>query len=547
MVSYCLFFIFRIGNIFYTTLFISFIFSVLAFLILIFGLFLTTEWAIISALSLLFSKAFIDYSTSRLENLLSYFLLALFVITFRNQANEAKKDLFKIVLLFSLIYLNRPDLVLLVFPMLLVAYYRVKNIRLVITSSMLGALPLMGWFLFSLIYYGFPFPNTAYAKLGTGIDDYQLLVQGVRYFLDSIDRDPITLIVICFSVILGLKNRSQLNLALSLGIVLYLLYVLKIGGDFMSGRFLSVPFFAATILLVNQPRITTSTFAALFLLVILVGAASSHATIFSDSKYHSNEKGIGIVDERGFYYQKRGLLSGDRSRFMDLLEWPKKNTYKNTYSVGKKIKDVKTKCGSLGYNGLYSGPFVHFVDPCGLADPLLARLPARYDPNFRIGHFLRNIPRHYLNSIRESKNLLEDKMLKEFYDKLNIITKSSNLFSTERFLTILKMNLGWYSDLIDHELYGGKPAEQVAIQIKKLEQLNKVKQEGTKWNALGNIILKPNSKLVVDFINTSVENKWIDISLDHNDYYPRFAHFCNMLNFKMNIQQFSRIKHLLNI
>jgi hypothetical protein len=38
-----------------------------------------------------------------------------------------------------------------------------------------------------------------------------------------------------------------------------------------------------------------------------------------------------------------------------------------------------------------------------------------------------------------------------------------------------------------------------------------------------------------------------DSSPEAKTHFPRFAHFCNMLNFKMNIQQFSRIKHLLNI
>ena len=30
-------------------------------------------------------------------------------------------------------------------------------------------LPLLAWELFSLLFYGFPFPNTYYAKLNTGI------------------------------------------------------------------------------------------------------------------------------------------------------------------------------------------------------------------------------------------------------------------------------------------------------------------------------------------------------------------------------------------
>jgi len=107
----------------------------------------------------------------------------------------------------------------------------------------------VAWTLFSLIYYGFPFPNTAYAKLATGIDSGELRAQGLLYLLDSLDRDPITLTTIAIVIIMSAFERTVSARMLAIGIMLYLWYIVSIGGDFMTGRFLSVPLFASVLLM----------------------------------------------------------------------------------------------------------------------------------------------------------------------------------------------------------------------------------------------------------------------------------------------------------
>ena len=86
------------------------------------------------------------------------------------------------------------------------------------------------------------------------------------------------------------------------------------------------------------------------------------------------------------------------------------------------------------------------VDPFALSDPLLARLPAL--PAWRIGHFERMIPDGYAESILSRQNRIKDEGLREFYDKIRIITQSKNLFGAERLKTVLLMNLGRYDELI---------------------------------------------------------------------------------------------------
>ena len=106
----------------------------------------------------------------------------------------------------------------------------------------LGFLPIILWEVFSVLYYGFPFPNTYYAKLTTGIPQSELYQQGWLYFQNSLTWDHITLPVIALGVLFSFFQRKPKQISLALGIVLYLGYILNIGGDFMSGRFFSAPF-----------------------------------------------------------------------------------------------------------------------------------------------------------------------------------------------------------------------------------------------------------------------------------------------------------------
>jgi len=95
--------------------------------------------------------------------------------------------------------------------------------------------PAVAWTLFSLVYYGFPFPNTAYAKLATGIDSSELRAQGLLYLLDSLDRDPITLTTIAIAAVIAAVQRTVAARVFAAGIILYVWYIVSIGGDFMAG------------------------------------------------------------------------------------------------------------------------------------------------------------------------------------------------------------------------------------------------------------------------------------------------------------------------
>src|SRR5690606_8146586 len=117
---------------------------------------------------LIFSRSFIEYSTSGLENAMTHLLLAVFFTKFF--LLEEKKDIpwFALSLITSLALFNRIDTVLLYAPawLYLLLVHR-REIRW--KALALGALPFLFWEIFAFIYYGFLFPNTKYAKLGTGL------------------------------------------------------------------------------------------------------------------------------------------------------------------------------------------------------------------------------------------------------------------------------------------------------------------------------------------------------------------------------------------
>jgi arabinofuranosyltransferase len=186
-------------------------------------------------LAMLGSKAFIDYSTSGLENPLSHALLAGLLWCVSTPVDQPRRAALT-GLLVGLAALTRLDLVLLAAP---IGLTRLRDLRRTLPAFVLGLAPLVAWEIFSVIYYGVPFPNTAYAKLATGIPADELLRQGITFFLDSLEHDPITLFVTTCGVGAALASGSGSRVA-ALAVLMYLVYVARIGGDFMSGRFFSV-------------------------------------------------------------------------------------------------------------------------------------------------------------------------------------------------------------------------------------------------------------------------------------------------------------------
>ena len=503
------------SNVYFAAFASSVLVSVLAFWLAITRA--ATAWqAAAVAVVLLFSRAFVDFSTSGLENPLSYVLLAWFVFTFPPSplrgfggtgappasSLDERRALTRLWLITSLLYLTRPDDIVLVAPLLAMATWRLRW-RGAIRPVLVGLLPAIAWTLFALVYYGFPFPNTAYAKLAMGVDPSELRSQGLLYLVDSLDRDPVTLTTILFAVMLAIKQRHRAALGLAAGLVLYLGYVVSIGGDFMAGRFVAVPLFGAALLIgafAEGPRSFWITAAVLFL---ALGSAGSHLPLWSNSAFgDSGGKASGIIDERGVYFHDKSLVHAKRATFRE-PDWPQANPQSKTYQV-------LPTCGLMGTAGLELGPYVHLLDECALADPLLAHLPAVYNPAWRVGHYRRIIPAGYKESLETGTNVIRDPGLRDYYQHLSALTRSERIWSWARLKEIAAVDAGRYDRLIDRTYYrfGGSIATP--------NELANRRPDGTPADdPLNHVITSP---LAVVYPGV-VHARRIDVSLESDDKY----------------------------
>ena len=265
-------------------------------------------------LALSASTAVMDYSTSGLENPLLMLCLVLFV----REARRAEPRLARLALVAAALALTRLDAILFALPVVAVVAWRRTPRPAAVGELALGFAPLVAWELFSLVYFGSFVPNTARAKLNLEIPAGELFAQGLSYFLDSLTRDPITLIVVGLGIAVGFARRGTERLV-AVGVLLYLVYIVRIGGDFMSGRFFAAPALASAALLgglVRPSALRGRSVAGLVALgaVVVYGFLAPSSRWFSSSEYGAGWEPneivgpTGIADERAYYYPSTGLL-----------------------------------------------------------------------------------------------------------------------------------------------------------------------------------------------------------------------------------------------
>ena len=398
--------------------------------------------AILAVTILSFSSAFVDYSTSGLENPLTDFLLGLFFLVYLQDTTSLRR-IFALSLLAALGVLNRMDTAVILLPALCYSWSRHRNLKAAAVVA-LGAVPFVSWEVFSLLYYGFLFPNTAYAKLNTGISGWALAAQGLVYLRECSLHDPLTTLAIVAGLGTGLRHRDWKLLAIVVGILLHLVYLVCIGGDFMVGRFMTAPLLCATVILSvstwpSRPRVCLAT----IVLATAVGLVSGHAPCLTSANYSNQTiSASGVADERGFYFQTASLLVSGRYSEIPAHPWAE---------TGRQMRRTNRRLAisqNVGYFGYFAGPGVHVVDYLALCDPLLARLPAMERmAGWRIGHFKRQIPEGYADTVEKGRNAIVDSNLAAYYDKLSILIHNSVL-DRGRLIEIWNFNTGKYDHLL---------------------------------------------------------------------------------------------------
>jgi len=447
------------------------------------------------------SKSFVEYSTSGLENALTHFLLVCFFLA-QMSALIGRRRIFVLSLITSLVMLNRLDTGLLVLPMFGVELWRKRSSRSW-ASAAVGMLPLAAWEVFSIVYYGFPFPNTAYAKLGPGVPRGELLYQGALYLLDSISNDPITLLVILVAVSSAWALRREW--ATSAGIFLYVGYVVWVGGDFMSGRFLSAPLLCSVVQICRQPIAPQLNRAWLLAMmsILIVGIGGPRPTIATDTTFGdiAPDEAIPpshVTDERRYYYKSTGLLK------LEVHIKPPDHRWMHIGEYDRRVQMPLVTTDAAGFVGFGAGPSVRVIDRWGLGDALIARLPAEVP--WQIGHFTRRIPAGYELTLINHVNVIRDPGVAAFYEKLRIITEEP-VWSRRRFKTIVAMNLGRYNYLIStYELLRTR-----------LDVLDHPVMEGADWNSSPAIVMTLRGVLVSS--DSIHHGGTLEITLSGNDDY----------------------------
>lgn len=439
------------SDLFFTTLMVSYALCVLA-LITVFR-YLHSAWRSALFLGLLLtSKAFIDYTSSGLEYPLSFLLLALFYCRFftvtRRAAPPAPYDLVRFGLIASMAFLNRSDSILLYLgPLTYLAAlgWPVYRARLALFFSIALA-PVALWLVFSYVYYGFPFPNTYYAKVATGIPRTLQLRQGLAYVANSINFDPFTLGLIALAAAVAGASRRLPDIAAAASALLYVLYTVSVGGDFMSGRFFAMPLFIAAILLVwsiERREMALALGVGVLAYTIIAPLAPVKTRSSYDGAWPWRLQN-GIKDERGHYHQITNVLFYAPFRTLPDHLW-----FREGISFRSSPEKVSVQ-GSIGFFGFNAGPTKYVIDRNALSDPLLARLPVSESLYFEFyaGHFFRELPEGYLESRRERRNVIVDPLIHDYYDKLLNVT-AGPIFSWTRARDIWDLNVGRYRRIHD--------------------------------------------------------------------------------------------------
>lgn len=224
------------------------------------------------------------------------------------------------------------------------------------------------------------------------------------------------------------------------GMLLYLAYILYIGGDFMSGRFLGGIFVVAAMLLTRRVSQTNTGLAALAGLGLLLAFIAPYSPLKSQSNQSQTIDPItGIANERAFYEQT-WLVNLDRNLNLRDHSMGFERNYK-----GESVPVVS----SCGFYGFYAPRDLYIVDTHALTNPLLARIPTLDPTVWRIGHFERQMPAGYLSTLESGINQIEDPQLAQYYNHLVLITRG-DIWSAERWQAIWQMNTGQYDYLLDH-------------------------------------------------------------------------------------------------
>ncbi len=439
-------------------------------------------WFWLLGLGLLFaSKAHFDYSWFGQENPLGHALVAALVMVWLRlypglAANHPATSSYWrcFVVLIAIAPLYRHDFVLLAWPMAAWALWanrsRLGWRGMVKTIGwMLG--PLFVWTLFSLVYFGFPLPASAYNKLPDSYGLAHRFASAWDYFRFSLHKDGIMLAVLLGSQLLWFGRPPARVIAAAIALVL--IYIVIIGGDYMGGRFFSVAYVMMVTVLVGTGRDWYRFLAQRYGLRRrrwILGGLGAGLTlwlalwpyspllgpvVYEDKVLDRHTYPTEVANERAAWQPRTGVTVWWKS-LRDGTTYPDHVTAR----LGILIKEEADAGESLHVCNLGLTPYnarldQNFFDIWGLADAFMARLPAT---DWRPGHLVRARPVGLAESLASNSPAFVDSGLNRYFEVLRNVTGNDRLLSSRRIKELIGVNLGLYDELLPETMEVGERA-----------------------------------------------------------------------------------------
>lgn len=445
------------GEIFFTTIGLSYVLTLVTLWLLFLASNKNLAVFLGTAALLLLTQSYIDYSSSGLETpLLALTCSAFYLLYFRSTGH--KRRTFILALAASICAITRHDSVIFTAPFVIQHFVSLKNsytgakFAKELSEISLGAIPLVAWTLFSIIYYGFPVPNTARAKIVLSIEAFDPLRQTINYIEYMQQFDPLAFVLIALAIFVATLMQSRALIPFCTALVLFFLYLLHIGSDYMAGRFFIVPLVLAAFILADslpallkaqqRPSELSATGRRLALVALIVpniALASVYLTARNSSEYNKPLIINGIADERSIYFPFTDFVTvisgGD-------IYHPFKATGETIRGLANPSKELAIAC-HIGMLGYFAGSDIHIVDPIALSDAFLSGLPPRPGEQ-RVGHFERFVPREYLLSLLSSQNRFSNPAASAYYEDI-VEASRRPLFTLDRLEAIWRLNFGYHN------------------------------------------------------------------------------------------------------
>lgn len=178
--------------------------------------------------------AFTPWARSGMETALHAFLITALLVAYlcAKEGPFQSRRYVLIGLLCALVAMNRPDglLVVTVFGVdAIVRGFRRRELRGVWTTALVFLVLFGGYYAWRCWFFGYPFPNSFYAKVGSSAAQF---TRGLEYVWDGI-LTLAPLVILPLVVGPGWKRADPNYLVIPVLLVVYVAYIVLVGGDVM--------------------------------------------------------------------------------------------------------------------------------------------------------------------------------------------------------------------------------------------------------------------------------------------------------------------------